>query len=43
MPCVIKAGNRLAFLYDGYEGSSKGHMKRNIGLAWLKLPLDIPE
>jgi len=39
MPSVIKTGNRLALLYDGYEGNSKGHMKRNIGLAWIALPL----
>jgi predicted GH43/DUF377 family glycosyl hydrolase len=39
MPSVIKKGNRLALMYDGYEGNSKGHMKRNIGLAWIKLPL----
>lgn len=43
MPTVIKSGKRLALLYDGYEGNSHGHMERNIGLAWLKLPLKIPE
>jgi predicted GH43/DUF377 family glycosyl hydrolase len=43
MPAVIKAGNRLALLYDGYEGQSYGHMRRNIGLAWMMLPLKIPE
>ena len=43
MPSVIKAGNRLALLYDGYEGNDRGHMRRNIGLAWLKLPLQIQE
>ncbi len=42
MPSVIKKGNRLAVLYDAYEGYSTWHMKRNIGLAWLKLPLKIP-
>jgi predicted GH43/DUF377 family glycosyl hydrolase len=42
MPSVIKAGNRLAILYDAFEGYSTYHMKRNIGLAWLKLPLAIP-
>ena len=42
MPSVIKKGNRLALLYDAYEGYSTYHMKRNIGLAWLKLPLNIP-
>jgi len=43
MPSVIRAGNRLALLYDGYEGYSTGHMKRDIGLAWLTLPLTIPD
>lgn len=43
MPTVIKSGNKLALLYDGYEGYSAGHMQRNIGLAWLDLPLKIPD
>jgi len=43
MPSVIKAGNRLAMLYDGFEGHSMGHMKRNIGLAWIELPIKILE
>jgi predicted GH43/DUF377 family glycosyl hydrolase len=42
MPSVIKKGNRLAVMYDAYEGYSTWHMKRNIGLAWLQLPLKIP-
>lgn len=42
MPSVIKAGNRLAILYDAAEGKNFGHMRRNIGLAWLDLPLSIP-
>jgi predicted GH43/DUF377 family glycosyl hydrolase len=42
MPSVIITGNRLAILYDAFEGYSTYHMKRNIGLAWLKLPLAIP-
>lgn len=43
MPSVIKKGNRLALMYDAYEGYSNWHMKRNIGLAWLKLPIRIPK
>ena len=43
MPSVIKSGNRLALLYDGSEGYSYSHMKRNIGLAWIMLPLKIPK
>lgn len=42
MPSVIQKGNRLAILYDAFEGYSTYHMKRNIGLAWLQLPLKIP-
>jgi predicted GH43/DUF377 family glycosyl hydrolase len=42
MPSVIPVGNRLALLYDGPEGHSISHMRRNIGLAWLGLPLRIP-
>lgn len=42
MPSVIKKGNRLALFYDGFEGYSIGHMQRNIGLAWIDLPLKIP-
>jgi predicted GH43/DUF377 family glycosyl hydrolase len=42
MPSVIKVDNRLAVLYDAFEGYSTHHMKRNIGLAWLELPLAIP-
>jgi predicted GH43/DUF377 family glycosyl hydrolase len=42
MPSVIKNGNRLEILYDAFEGYSTSHMKRNIGLAWLELPINIP-
>ncbi|MBX2923270.1 MAG: hypothetical protein KF746_13805 [Chitinophagaceae bacterium] len=43
MPAVIKKGNKLALLYDAAEGKSKDHMFRSIGLAWIDLPLKIPE
>jgi predicted GH43/DUF377 family glycosyl hydrolase len=39
MPSVIEWGDRLAILYDGVDGLGRGHMKRNIGLATLQLPL----
>jgi predicted GH43/DUF377 family glycosyl hydrolase len=42
LPSVVKAGNRLAVLYDAPGGDSKSHMKRDIGLAWLPLPLMPP-
>lgn len=42
MPTVLVVGNRLAMLYDAAPGHSKSHMGRNIGLAWLELPLVTP-
>jgi predicted GH43/DUF377 family glycosyl hydrolase len=42
LPSVVRVGNRLAVLYDAPGGDSKSHMKRDIGLAWLKLPLVPP-
>ena len=46
LPSVVKVGNRLALFYDGYagEGIPKGaasHMCRDVGLAWLDLPLNV--
>ena len=43
MPSVIKVGNRLALFYDATEGNNIHHMKRDIGLAWLDLPIKLPE
>ena len=43
MPSVVRVGNRLALLYDGRQGESTSHMGRDIGLAWIDLPLDIPQ
>ena len=43
MPSVVKVGNRLALLYDAFEGFNNWHMKRNIGLAWIALPIKISE
>ncbi|HEC42525.1 MAG TPA: hypothetical protein ENI20_06820 [Bacteroides sp.] len=42
LPSVLKTGRRLAIFYDAPGGDSTSHMKRNIGLAWLDLPLAIP-
>jgi predicted GH43/DUF377 family glycosyl hydrolase len=42
LPSVIKVGNRLAMFYDAPGGDSKSHMKRDVGLAWLQLPLTPP-
>ncbi|TLV00723.1 hypothetical protein [Dyadobacter luticola] len=43
MPTVIAVGNRLALLYDAAEGESTSHMHRSIGLAWVGLPLQVPQ
>lgn len=42
MPSVIQVGNKLAVLYDAPGGDSISHMRRDIGLAWLQLPLNAP-
>ncbi len=46
LPSVVRAGNRLAVFYDGYAGAAlpqgaASHMHRDIGLAWLDLPLNV--
>jgi hypothetical protein len=48
LPSVIRVGDRLALFYDGNAGAKrpegvKSHMNRDIGLAWLRLPLTPPE
>jgi hypothetical protein len=44
LPSVVKVGKRLALFYDGYGGKgipngAASHMHRDIGLAWIDLPL----
>jgi predicted GH43/DUF377 family glycosyl hydrolase len=39
LPAVLRVGERLALFYDAPGGDSTSHMRRNIGLAWLDLPL----
>ena len=39
MPSVVPVGDRLAIFYDAPEPGSTSHMGRDIGLAWLPLPL----
>jgi hypothetical protein len=46
LPSVVRAGDRLALFYDGYAGAglpkgAESHMRRDVGLAWLALPLDV--
>ena len=43
MPSVRVVGQRLAIFYDAPGGESKSHMYRDVGLAWLKLPLTPPK
>jgi predicted GH43/DUF377 family glycosyl hydrolase len=42
LPSVVKLGDRLAIFYDAPGGRSMSHMRRDIGLAWLDLPLNPP-
>jgi predicted GH43/DUF377 family glycosyl hydrolase len=44
LPSVVRVGNRLALFYDGYAGKgipegASSHMRRDVGLAWIDLPL----
>ena len=41
MPSVVQVGRRLALFYDASTTKS-GNMGRDVGLAWLSLPLAIP-
>lgn len=48
LPSVVKAGHRLAIFYDGngavkMPSGVKSHMDRDVGLAWLHLPLIPPD
>lgn len=42
MATVLPIRGRLALFYDAPGGDSVSHMGRDIGLAWLKLPLTPP-
>ncbi|MCA9418421.1 MAG: hypothetical protein KC917_19250, partial [Candidatus Omnitrophica bacterium] len=42
MPSVIRVKDRLAVFYDAPGGDSIEPLHRDIGLAWLDLPLSIP-
>jgi predicted GH43/DUF377 family glycosyl hydrolase len=42
LPSVVKVKNRLALFYDGLAEDSLSHMRRDIGLAWIDLPLEVP-
>ena len=47
LPSVVQVGQRLALFYDGNAEDPmprgvKSHMHRDVGLAWLELPLVPP-
>jgi predicted GH43/DUF377 family glycosyl hydrolase len=42
LPSVLPIGGRLAVYYDGSTGDSIGHGRRDVGVAWLDLPLAVP-
>ena len=42
LPSVVKVDQRLAVFYDAPGGKSVSHMNRDVGLAWLNLPLVSP-
>jgi predicted GH43/DUF377 family glycosyl hydrolase len=42
LPGVVKVRDKLALIYDAPGGDSKSHMQRDVGLAWLTLPLVPP-
>ncbi|MBI2432894.1 MAG: hypothetical protein HYV26_08490, partial [Candidatus Hydrogenedentes bacterium] len=43
LPSVLVVGQRLAIFYDGTtDPDDLGHMRRDIALAWLDLPLTPP-
>ena len=39
LPSEVKIGSRLALYYDGCISDDFGHMGRDVGLAWLELPM----
>lgn len=47
LPSVVRVGDRLAVYYDGLSAENAqddafGHMRRDIGVAWLDLPIALP-
>ncbi|BBH18835.1 hypothetical protein Back11_01800 [Paenibacillus baekrokdamisoli] len=42
-PSVFRQGNKLALYYDGVEGAGFDHFHRHIGLAWINLPIQLPD
>jgi predicted GH43/DUF377 family glycosyl hydrolase len=47
LPSVVKFGKRLAIFYDGNDENEmprgvKSHMNRDVGVAWINLPIILP-
>jgi predicted GH43/DUF377 family glycosyl hydrolase len=42
LPSVLAVGKRLAVFYDGLQSQQISHMGRDVGLAFLPLPLRVP-
>ena len=42
LPSVLKHVRRLAIFYDGQADGEMSHMRRDIGVAYLNLPLQPP-
>jgi predicted GH43/DUF377 family glycosyl hydrolase len=43
LPSVLKVGDRLAIFYDGLSAPKISHVGRDVGLAFLPLPLHPPK
>jgi len=48
LPSVVRFGNKLAVFYDGNMEQEmpkgvKSHMNRDIGMAWINLPIVLPD
>lgn len=44
LPSVVKVGSHLAIYYDGNsDPKDTWHMKRDVGVAYLKLPIRLPK
>ena len=42
LPSMVQVGDRLAVFYDAPRDGGIAHMRRDVGLAWLALPLRVP-
>lgn len=42
LPSVVPIGGRLAVYFDGCDLPENGHGNRDVGVAWLELPLQVP-